>query len=158
MTDANSTDNNFTAAPVPIPTYSIEGVVSGATKEGVTINLTGATTATTTSGADGSYSFTGLLNGSYTVTPVKTGYTFTPSSSGVNVSGANMTGNDFEAAVYVEPTYTISGAVSGVVLEGVTIDIERRRFSFDHDKRQRELQLSEPCERQLYRNAFKIGS
>ena len=69
------------------------------------------------------YSFTGPVNGSYTVTPVKTGFTFTPSSRAVTVSGANITGTNFVAAVYVEPTYTISGVVSGVVLEGVTMTL-----------------------------------
>jgi len=121
VSGANLPGNNFTSAPVPIPTYSISGEVSGATKEGVTINLTGADNKSTTTDADGKYTFTGLLNGSYTVTPVKTGFTFTLSSRAVNVSGANITGLDFVAAVYVEPTYTISGVVSGVVLEGVTI-------------------------------------
>jgi hypothetical protein len=123
VSGAHSTDNNFTSAPVPIPTYSISGEVSGATKEGVTINLTGAENKSTTTDADGKYTFTGLLSGSYTVTPVKTGFTFTPSSRAVTVSVANITGADFTAAVYVEPTYTISGAVSGVVLEGVTITL-----------------------------------
>lgn len=41
----------------------------------------------------GSYGFAGLYNGNYTLTPSKTGYTFTPSSISVTVSGANVTRN-----------------------------------------------------------------
>ncbi len=123
ISGSSLTNQNFTSKTIPVPTYTLSGTVSGATAEGVTVNLTGAATASTTTGADGSYSFTGLFNGSYTVTPVKTGFTFTDSSRTVTVSGANITGIDFVAAVYVEPTYTISGTVSGVVLEGVTMTL-----------------------------------
>jgi hypothetical protein len=45
----------------------------------VMISLTGAATKNMTTIAGGSYSFTGLANGYYTVTPSKTSYTFTPS-------------------------------------------------------------------------------
>lgn len=62
-------------------TYSVSGTVTGAA--GVTVNLTGDATATTTVATDGgTYSFTGLAVGNYTVTPVKAGYTFDPLSSG----------------------------------------------------------------------------
>jgi hypothetical protein len=62
----------------------------------VTITLSGASTATTTTAVGGTYSFTGLANGSYTLTPSLTGYTFSPTSrTGVAVSGANITSQDF---------------------------------------------------------------
>src|SRR5664280_1626892 len=51
-----------------LPTYNISGAVSGDTLAGVTINLTGAATAITTTDASGNYSFTGQANGTYTVT------------------------------------------------------------------------------------------
>lgn len=48
---------------------------------GVTMRLTGSRTAATTTGADGIYTFANLpAGGDYTVTPSKTGYTFTPPS------------------------------------------------------------------------------
>jgi hypothetical protein len=99
LSGTNSTENNFTSAAVIMPpaTYSISGAVSGATLVGVTINLTGAATTSTTTDASGTFSIPGLANGAYTVTPVKTGYTFTPSSSAATVSGVNITGKDFVA-------------------------------------------------------------
>lgn len=83
--------------------YSISGMVTltGVAHQialsGVTINLAGASTATTTTAADGSYSFTGLANGSYTVTPSLTGYAFTPTGTAVGVSGANISNANFTA-------------------------------------------------------------
>lgn len=82
----------------PVPTFSISGKVTGATLAGVTINLTGDATASTTTRADGNYSFTGQTDGNYTVTPSLTGYTFSPLSTNVIVSGANPTGINFVAA------------------------------------------------------------
>ena len=59
---------NFTATAVP--TYSISGTISP-NGSGTTVTLSGAASATTTADASGNYSFTGLANGSYTVTPSK---------------------------------------------------------------------------------------
>jgi hypothetical protein len=117
---ANSPGNNFVAAAIPVA-HNISGTVSGDTSPGVTITVTGTATATATTAADGTYTVTGLYDGGYTVTPSKTGYTFTPSSSAVTVSGANITGKNFVATLNPLPTYSISGAVSGDVLAGVTI-------------------------------------
>ncbi|MCI4398646.1 MAG: metallophosphoesterase, partial [Acidobacteria bacterium] len=52
-------------------TYSISGTVSGAATSGVTMTLSGAASKTTTTASDGTYTFSGLANGSYTVTPSK---------------------------------------------------------------------------------------
>ncbi|HNX50200.1 MAG TPA: hypothetical protein PKL08_08555 [Thermoanaerobaculaceae bacterium] len=77
------------------PTYSISGTVSGAVASGVTMTLSGAGTGTTTTDATGSYTFSGRANGSYTVTPSLAGYTFSPTSIAVTISGANQTGKNF---------------------------------------------------------------
>jgi hypothetical protein len=77
------------------PTYTLSGTISGAGGNGATVNLTGLATATTTANASGNFSFSGLYNGSYTVTPSKTGYTFTPSSRSATISGANLTVSSF---------------------------------------------------------------
>jgi len=100
------------------PTYSISGTVSGAIVNGVTITLIGAATKSTTTDASGSYSFSGLANGNYTVTPSQLYYTFTPASTAVAVSGANISGTNFVAV-----SNSISGAISGAVLSGVTITL-----------------------------------
>jgi carboxypeptidase family protein len=76
-----------------VPTYTITGTISGAGGSGATVKLTGAATATATANSSGVYTFSGVANGSYTVTPTKTGYVFTPASQAVTVSGANATAN-----------------------------------------------------------------
>lgn len=95
--------------------YSVSGkVTNGSTGlAGVTINLTGAATQTTTSGSDGTYSFTGLFNGSYLVTPGKAGCSFFPESQSFNISGADVTGLDFALAEgALKVTLTPGGAVN----------------------------------------------
>lgn len=114
---------DFAATSSTKPTYSISGTIYGTGGSGVTITLTGAATASTTTDVSGNYSLTGLADGSYTVKPSKTGYTFTPSSKNVTVSGANQTGINFTATANTTPTYAISGTVSGAVSSGVTITL-----------------------------------
>jgi RHS repeat-associated protein len=79
---------------------SVSGRVTlnGAGLSGVTMTLSGAASRSVAADASGNYAFTGLANGTYTVTPSKAGYTFTPSSQSVTVSGANKTGINFTAA------------------------------------------------------------
>lgn len=112
------------AASSTLPTtsaYSISGTVTGAS--GVAMSLAGASTASTIADASGNYSFANLANGSYTVTPSRTGYTFSPTSLSANVNGANLAGKNFLATASNTPTYGISGSVSGVVAQGVTINL-----------------------------------
>jgi Domain of unknown function (DUF4082)/Bacterial Ig domain len=101
VSGANATANFATQ------TYSITGTISGLGGNGATVNLTGASTATATANASGVYTFSGLVNGSYTVTPSKAGFTFTPVNQAVTVNGANATAN------FATVTYTISGTISG---------------------------------------------
>ncbi len=119
---ANVTGMNFTATALGT-SHAISGTVSGDTLSGVTITVTGAATASATTDGSGNYSVTGLYDGSYTVTPSKTGYTFNPASSAVTVSGANIAGKNFVAAANAASTYSITGAVSGSVLSGVAITL-----------------------------------
>ncbi len=82
-------------------TYTISGMVKlgGDGLPGVTVTLAGGASATTTSGATGLYSFTGLANGLYTVTPSLAGFTFIPATITATVSGANATVADIAASV-----------------------------------------------------------
>lgn len=123
---ANATLGNFVSTAIPVTTYTISGTVASTVvgaATGVTINLTGAATAIATTDASGNYSFTGLSNGNYTVAPVKTGYSFNPSSTAVNVSGANVSGTNFTATSKTGTRYSLSGAVTGVVLKDVLITL-----------------------------------
>jgi hypothetical protein len=102
-------------------THSISGTVTGASA--VTVDLSGARTATTTTDVGGAYAFHDLADGAYTVTPSKDGFTFAPTSRSVTVSGADVGGQDFVASPIVIGTHTVSGTVTGTVIEGVTITL-----------------------------------
>jgi hypothetical protein len=96
-----------TAGTAPI--YSISGSVTaagtGLALQGMTMTLTSAGTfsATATTDASGNYTFAGLINGSYTITPSMPGYytygtpkySFWPISITQTVNGANVTGVTF---------------------------------------------------------------
>lgn len=89
---ANVTGVNFTATAVP--TWSISGTISpAASGSGALLTLSGTPSATTTADGSGVYSFGDLSNGTYTVTPSKTGFTFAPPSQTLTISGANLTTN-----------------------------------------------------------------
>ncbi len=83
---------------VVTPTYTVSGAVTtsaGAGVSGVTVS-SGANSGS--SDAAGAYGISGLVNGSYTLTPSKSGCTFSPSSRAVTVASANVTGQAFTAS------------------------------------------------------------
>ncbi|MBE0606502.1 MAG: CHRD domain-containing protein [Deltaproteobacteria bacterium] len=96
-------DDDDDGGVVAPPTFSISGQVTstGAGLSGVTMTLSGASSATATTDAGGNYAFAGLDNGSYTVTPSRTGFTFSPTDNTQTVSGADITGVDFTATATV---------------------------------------------------------
>ena len=79
--------------------YSISGTVTlnNSGLAGVSVTLTGTTTAAATTDSSGNYTFSGLQNGSYVVTPLLSGYTFSPTTLSVTVNNANLTGKNFTA-------------------------------------------------------------
>ena len=89
--------------------YSMSGTVSGAVSQGVTITLSGAGTAATTSDASGNYTFSSLVNGSYNIVPSYTGYTFTPVSQAVTINGKSVTGINFTAGAVLQPPSSPTG-------------------------------------------------
>ncbi|HSA07687.1 MAG TPA: carboxypeptidase regulatory-like domain-containing protein [Candidatus Gastranaerophilales bacterium] len=103
----------------PAPTFSISGKVTGDKLAGVTINLTGSATASTTTSADGNYSFTGQTDGNYTVTPSLTGYKFSPLSTAVVVSGANRTGINFVAAVDTSTNAIVADHIAAATFNAI---------------------------------------
>ncbi len=110
---ANVAGINFTATVQTAPTFSISGTISPtAGGSGATVVLSGVVTASTTTDSSGNYSFSGLANGNYTVTPSHTGYTFSPINQSAPVNGANVTGINFTATAQTAPTYSISGTIS----------------------------------------------
>ncbi len=108
VSGANVTAADFTATA---QTFAISGTISPAAGgNGATVTLSGAASATTTANSSGNYAFSGLANGTYAVTPSRTGYAFNPSTQAATVSGADVTGVNFTAQT--SPTFSISGTIS----------------------------------------------
>lgn len=108
------------------PSYSISGIVTdnnGSALAGVTVSLTGAASASTTTNSNGIFVFAGLSNGSYMITPTKAGYTFSPANKNVAISGGNVMDQDFSASLAA--IYSISGTVTsgGSGLSDVTMTL-----------------------------------
>jgi hypothetical protein len=103
-------------------TFNISGTVSG-TQQTVAINLSGAETANTTTNASGTYTFTALPTGSYTVVPSAQGSAFNPASAVVTITDASVTVPEFVATNNAAGTFSISGKVTGVVVQNVLITL-----------------------------------
>ncbi len=80
------------AAPT---TYSVSGTVSTGTGVGISGVTVSTGSVSTTTNSSGAYTLGSLANGSYTLTPSLGGYTFSPTSRSVSVSGANVSGQNF---------------------------------------------------------------
>ena len=100
-------------------TFTISGVAG---TPGATVTLSGAASASTTADASGNFSFSGMHSGSYTVTPNKSGYNFSPASQGATVNGANITVPAFAASA-IPQTFSISGTISGSGGNGATVSL-----------------------------------
>ena len=99
------------------PTHSLSGTITPAANgSGATVSLSGSSTATVTADNNGNFSFTGLANGNYTVTPSKTGYTFSPVNQSVTVNGVNQTGVNFTAQGAA--SWNISGTIGATGCNG----------------------------------------
>lgn len=130
VNNANSAGNNFVAITTsggnPNNSYSISGTAkAGATPlSGVTIVITGTASGTANTDADGNYSFSGLQNGNYTLTPSKVGYSFISVNSSVVVNNSNSAGNNFVAistqVAKTGQTTTYAAGDDGALGKGVT--------------------------------------
>ena len=101
--------------------HALSGNVRGAAAADVAISLSGPVTASTTTDAKGAYSFSGLSNGTYAVTPSKGGLTFTPASLLVVINGRDIVLQDFTAASRSGGA-TDGGTVDGGTVDGGTVD------------------------------------
>jgi tetratricopeptide (TPR) repeat protein len=98
----------------PATTYTICGQVtfSGAGLAGVSIVLSGSQTGSAITDSAGSYSFSGLASGSYTVIPSSNVYTFNPPTQTFNNLSANQT------ATFVAGTGTASFVRTDTTTQG----------------------------------------
>ncbi len=93
-------------------TYSVSGTVTtsaGAAISGVTVS-NGSTSVSTNS--SGQFTFANLANGTYTLTPSLSGYTFSPASRSVTVNGANVTGQNFTGTASTGNWLSQSGSLA----------------------------------------------
>lgn len=104
---------NFTANVAA--THKISGTITlgGSAIEGVAVATKGAVATT---GTDGKYQLTGLVDGSYTVIPTKTGYNFSPNSQSVTISGADETDVNFSANTVVGHVKLLDTNDGGAIL------------------------------------------
>jgi hypothetical protein len=122
ITTANIAGLNFSAAAQTGPTATISGtIIPTAGGSGATVLLTGPMAATTTTNVSGSYTFTGLPNGTYAVTPSESGFAFTPASQNVTLSGTNQTGINFTAAAGTAHSVALSWTASTSTVSGYNV-------------------------------------
>ena len=125
-------------------TYNISGTVSPASLgSGTVLTLSGTPSLMTPANSSGNYSFTGLSNGSYTVTPNLTGATFTPTSQTVTINGADVGNINFLAEAqapagnYPDLSDIIPTATSPSPVEPTPFSIAgsgaSRQLQFTHD-------------------------
>lgn len=122
----NVTVPEFTATATTASTFTMSGKVTfnGTGFPGITMNVTGAATGSKLTDINGDYTFSGLQDGTYTITPSAAGYTFAPASQDITITGGNVTVAVFTATASAS-VFTASGTVSlnGAVLAGVNITI-----------------------------------
>lgn len=102
----DSAYSNEANVRTPVKTYSISGTITsgGSQLAGVTVTLTGGNSSTTTTNNAGNYSFSGVQDGGYTLTPGKAGYDFNPATLPVTVNGANLSAMSIAATANTVPT------------------------------------------------------
>jgi hypothetical protein len=112
------------AAASADPTYSVSGTVSdpsGAPVAGMTVSLSGSTDDPVSTDSSGGYTFTGLVDGSYTVVTTSTASYPLVQSAGVAVVDA-----DVDGVALTDPRFaTISGTVNagGSPADGVVVEV-----------------------------------
>ena len=78
-------------------TYSISGKITGKSGplSGISVFLTGASTQTTSTGTDGVYKFSGLKEGTYSITSGNQQFTFVPKTRSITIQAADVGGQNF---------------------------------------------------------------
>jgi len=104
--------------------YTITGRVansSGTGLSGISVAISGGPTVTT-NGA-GYYTFTNVVNGSYTITPSFAGTVFAPANRNITVSGADQSNLNFVGST----GFTVTGRIAtsgGMAIVGVSVQLD----------------------------------
>jgi hypothetical protein len=94
--------------------YTVGGLINArvgcgsASLTGVTVAISTNPVQTTTTGANGSFSFVNVPNGTYTLTPSLAGAIFSPVTESVTVNNNNLSATSFTANL----SYAVSGTVA----------------------------------------------
>src|SRR4051794_2688010 len=107
------------AAPPPGPLPLVWGTIAPAALAGgatVTVKQGATTAATATVESTGSYSFPGVADGTYSVTPVKPGVDFAPATRDVSVNGGPATIAAFSATATISGTVTPAASGAGALM------------------------------------------
>ena len=107
-----ATSNPFNVTAGCTTNCGLSGTVSGVWISGVTITLSGGPNTPTPAVTDagGHYAFTGLTQGTYTVTPSLAGYSYTPVAPSVSIGPATV--QNFTAAATTNSSFSISGTIT----------------------------------------------
>jgi hypothetical protein len=120
-------DGGGNASAESVPTFTITGkVVSDDIKQSITVILSGLNSETTTTDtATGNYSFTGLVRGTYTITPSMGWYKFTPPCKAITINSADVSGINFTFTGANGVAHNISGfiTVGGEAKQGVIVTL-----------------------------------
>jgi hypothetical protein len=109
ISTSDITGVNFTSKAQTSPTFTLSGTISPASAgNGAAVVLTGPVGATATANSSGAYSFPGLSSGTYSVTPSKSGFTFSPTTQTATVANANVTGVNFTGTAASQQTHNVS--------------------------------------------------
>jgi len=101
--------------------FSVSGNISPSSAgNGTSVALSGPSSASTTANSSGNYSFSGLTNGTYTITPIHSGYTFTPNVQNFSIDGSDVSGINF-TAVPSTPTAQLTWQASTSVVTGYNV-------------------------------------
>ena len=105
---------------------SISGRVltSGQGVPDATVTLSGAGNRTAQTNASGSYSFPGLMPGTYTLTAAKGGFAITPAQIAATIGTASLANQDFQATAKTVPSITWPSPASivyGTALSGTQL-------------------------------------
>lgn len=110
ITSVNVSGQNFTGSAV-VSTYSIAGSVTTSAGTGISGVIVSSGSASATTNSAGAYTISNLANGSYTLTPSLSGYTFSPTSLAATVSGANLTGRNFTGTATTAGVTALSNGI-----------------------------------------------
>ena len=115
----------YATTNVTLASMSISGIVTDSTGtplSGVSLNLKLGTVSKklSTTAADGSYTFTNVVPGSYTIAASKTGYTFYSPAASPVVSDSSVTANIFAKPASINVTGLVTSS-TGTPLSGVSM-------------------------------------